>query len=148
MVTHLNYETSHGYPPLSRLWFDKDLGYWSVWYCLCGSHGLWHGPKWQVATIVSKVQITSIFSVEMTQFGRMSLTYIIRVEYRSRCRKVVNNIWERGHGGPGPDGTMKSAGPGKDRRRCSLSEQAWEKRVPPVCWGHHYTRIVNGWLFW
>jgi len=52
-----------------------------------------------------------------------------------------------GQGWPGPDGTMKREGSGNDRGRCNLSEQAREKRVPPVCWVHHYTRIMNGWLF-
>jgi len=52
-----------------------------------------------------------------------------------------------GQRGPGPDGTMKSEGPGNERERCSFSELARETRVPPVCWVNHYTRIMNGWLF-
>lgn len=100
MVTHLNCKTSHGYLPLTGLWVDNDLGYWSMWYWLCGSHGLWHEAIRQAATIVSKVQTTSIFSVELTQFGRLSLIYKeLGWKERSQCREMINYIWERAKDG-------------------------------------------------
>jgi hypothetical protein len=47
-----------------------------------------------------KVQTTSIFSVELTQFGRLSLIYIqLGWKDRSQCREMVNYIWERAREG-------------------------------------------------
>jgi hypothetical protein len=107
MVTHLNCETSHGYLPLTGLGVDNGLGYWSVWYWLCGFHGLWHEATGQVATIVSKVQTTSIFSVKLTQFGRVSLIYIIGVEKQITVYRNGQLHTRTGQGGPGPDGNEK-----------------------------------------
>lgn len=85
------------FPSLDGLWVHNDLGYWSVWYYLCGSHGLWH-EELQVATIVSKVQTTSIFSVELTQFG---CRWYIQLGWkdRSQCREMVSYICERAREG-------------------------------------------------